>query len=382
MKSKAFLSDPVVIIALVTLVICVQWLIFGDSLKPSYSSPVSEQAFEEEPIVLPPAKEIDTQISELGMIDQNLEQQIRDLLHDGRFKQARTRLLELAALAVTRGDEKQISNTLLLLGEVAIDEQELASAEVFLQEALDIAMRQGDVMTIAHSYRQLGRLNIKSRELARDAGNTYDKLWVVRSQIYRGEYRDVIPDLERIIDASLQIRRYGAAASAWETLSNFHFRFHDIYLAEQAAFEAANLYASSGQLAYAHAVVDRLKRNGAQQSQLEILNREIQVQFAQHQEDVIQTSQAKDLQMLYRHYKAKGEYERAWKLRIKASQALAKTSERSMYQRQSEVMAILYSSNFAMNKAKRYLSQAGELYAAEGADKLSLDAQDMQALIY
>ncbi len=86
--------------------------------------------------------------------------------------------------------------------------------------------------------------------------------------------------------------------------------------------------------------------------------------------------------MLYRYYKGKGEFERAWKLRIKASQALAKTSERSMYQRQSEVMAILYSSNFAMNKAKRYLSQAGELYAAEGADKLSLDAQDMQALIY
>jgi hypothetical protein len=45
-------------------------------------------------------------------------------------------------------------------------------------------------------------------------------------------------------------------------------------------------------------------------------------------------------------------------------------------------MAILYSSTFAMKKARRYLSQAGELYAAEGAGKLYLDARNMQEFIY
>lgn len=382
MKPRTLRFDPIVVIALIILAFLVQWLIFGDQINPSRVGSLPEQSFEEIPVSLPPAREIDTQISELGLNNQKLEQHIRSLLHDGHFKQARTRLLEVAALAASRGDEKQVSNTLLLLGEVAIDEQELAAAEVFLQEALDIAIEQDDVMTTAHSYRQLGRLNIKSRELARNAGNTYDKLWVVRSQIYQGDYRNVVEDMERIIDASLQIRRYGAAASAWETLSEYYNRFHDNYLAEQAAFEAARLYASSGQLAYSRTVVDRLKRNGLSQSQQEILNQEINTLFGQHQEDVMRTAQAKDLQLLYRHYKGKGERERAWKLRIKASQALAKTSERSMYQRQSEVMAILYSSNFAMKKARRYLSQAGELYAAEGAGKLYLDTHDMQEFIY
>ncbi|MCH7882232.1 MAG: hypothetical protein IIB69_11795 [Proteobacteria bacterium] len=382
MKSKTLISDPIVVIALIILAICVQWLIFGEQIKPSQVGLLPQQSLEEIPVSLPPSREIDTQINDLGLDNQNLEQQIRALLHDGIFKQARTELLEVAALAASRGDEKQISNTLLLLGEVAIDEQELAAAEVFLQEALDIAIEQGDVMTTAHTYRQLGRLNIKSRELARSAGETYDKLWVVRSQIYQGDYRNVIEDLERIIDASLQIRRYGAAASAWETLSDYHNRFHDNYLATQAASEAAKLYASSGQLAYSRAVVDRLIRNGLSLNQLETLNQEIHTLFEQHQEDMMRIAQAKDLQLLYRHYKGKGENKRAWNLRIKASQALAKTSERSMYQRQSEVMAILYSSTFAMKKAKRYLRQAGALYAAEGVGELYLDARDMQEFIY
>ena len=382
MKSKTLISDPLVLIALIILAVCVQWLVFSDRIKSSPVDPLPEQSLEEIPISLPPAREIDTHISDLGLNNQNLEQQIRSLLHDGLFKQARTGLLQVAALAASRGDEKKVSNTLLLLGDVAIDEQEVAAAEVFLLEALDIAIEQGDVMTTAHSYRQLGRLNIKTRELARSAGETYDKLWIVRSQIYLGDYRNVIVDLERIIDASLQIRRYGAAASAWETLSEYYNRFHDNYLAEQAASEAAKLYASSGQLAYSRAVVERLIRNGLPLNQLEILNQEINTLFVQHQEDVMRTAQAKDLQLLYRHYRGKGENERAWNLRVKASQALAKTSERSMYQRQSEVMAILYSSNFAMKKARRYLSQAGEIYAAEGEGKLYLDAQDMQAFIY
>ncbi|MFV2032548.1 MAG: hypothetical protein ACC663_08630, partial [Gammaproteobacteria bacterium] len=323
MKSKTFISDPVVIIALITLAISVQWLIFGDEIKPDYAGPRSGQVVEETPIALPPAREIDTQISELGLNNQKLEQQISGLIREGLFKQARTSLLELAAKAAARGDEKQVSNTLLLLGEVAIDEQELATAEVFLLEALDIAIQQGDLMTTAHSYRQLARLNIKSRELARNAGNTYDQLWVVRSQIYQGEYRDVIPDLEGIIDASMQIRRYGAAASAWETLSDFYYRFYNNYLAEQAAIEAAKLYASSGQLAYSRAVVDRLKRNGLARSQLENLKQEIDDLFQRRQQDVTQTAQAKDLQLLYRYYRGRGENERAWNLRIKASQALA-----------------------------------------------------------
>jgi hypothetical protein len=53
-----------------------------------------------------------------------------------------------------------------------------------------------------------------------------------------------------------------------------------------------------------------------------------------------------------------------------------------MFQRQAEVMAILYSSNFAMDRAEHYLNQAGELFSGQGADEHTEQIAGMQALIY
>ena len=312
----------------------------------------------------------------------NLDQQIQDLIKNGQFKQARVRLLENAALAVQQDNKKRLGNIMLLLGKVATNEMEFDAAEVYLQEALDIAAQSGDTMTEANTYQQLGKLHIRSRELARIAGNAYENLWHVKNQIYRGEYRFAEDNLRKIIDTSIAIQRYGAAAGAYETLAKFHRRFHDDYQAQNASLEAAKLYASSGQIIRSREIVSDLEQQGMDPTRLSLMNAEITDLFEQHQNNIEQTSQARDYQMLYRYYNSKGDIERAWKLRILASKSLTRTSARSMYSRQADVLAILYSSNFAMKKAHRYLNQASSLFATQGENDLYASTQDMRSLIY
>jgi hypothetical protein len=86
--------------------------------------------------------------------------------------------------------------------------------------------------------------------------------------------------------------------------------------------------------------------------------------------------------MLYHHYLRKGEIERAWQFRIKSSQTLANTSDRALYQRQADVIAVLYNSNFAMDRAKKYLDRAGAIYDAQGAPDLLQETRNLENLIY
>ena len=153
-------------------------------------------------------------------------------------------------------------------------------------------------------------------------------------------------------------------------------------MAQDAAMEAARLYASSGQITRSREILVSLQSEGVDKLQSESMQVEIEALFRQHQNDVAQTARARDYQMLYRHYKARGDYERAWKLRILASKSLAKTSERAMYSRQADVLAILYNSNFTMDKAKKYLAQASSLFTDQGEDVSSASTQNMYSLIY
>jgi len=94
------------------------------------------------------------------------------------------------------------------------------------------------------------------------------------------------------------------------------------------------------------------------------------------------TSQARDYQMLYHHYMRKGEVEQAWKFRIKSSETLANGSHRAMFQRQAGVIAVLYNSNFAMDRARKYLDQAGSIYQHNDAREMHDETRDMESLIY
>jgi hypothetical protein len=388
-KLKRLIPDSPIVNVILAIALSV-YLFSGKSPEPASASmeiPPHAYLNNSDSIVsgqsaLDQSMDVSAQLAQINFENQALEKEVQHLLSNNEFKKSTTILLEAAALAIQQGDKKKLGNIMLLLGKVATNAQELDTAEVYLQEALDIALQSGDTMAAARTYQQFGRVHIRSRELARNAGEAYDKLWIARNQLYMGQYREAKANLDHVIDTNLAIRRYGAAAGAFETLSDYHRRFHDNYMAQDASMEAARLYASSGQIMRSRGILDALKNEGLDDLQVESMQAEIDDLFERHRNDVRQTAIAHDYQMLYRHYKAKGDDERAWKLRILASKSLANTSSRSMYQRQPDVLAILYTSNFTMNKAKNYLDQASSLFADQGEDDLSASTQDLYSLIY
>jgi hypothetical protein len=334
----------------------------------------------------PPADQgefdIDGEMARLELDDARRDRQIRDFLHRRQFAQARTLLLEVAAAAVLQDDQERLGDTLLLLGEVAINQQELAAAEIYLQEALYLTMSRDNVLGTARCYQLLGQLNIRARELARRAANTYDQLWQARNSIARGYYQGVNENLQAVIDENLGIRRYGAAADAWEALASLHDQVHDGYQAQQARLEAARLFASTGQMTHVQRLLDNVDRNLISDGDLAQFEGEIDDLFREHQQDLVQSSQARDYQMLYHHYLRLGQIERAWKFRIKSSETLANASDRSMFQRQADIIAVLYNSNFAIDRAKKYLDQAGRIYADSNDPEMLQQTRDMETLIW
>lgn len=327
--------------------------------------------------------DIDGELERLELDDRGRDSLIRELLQQEKYQLARTQLLEIAAAAVAEDDQIRLGGTMLLLGEVAINQQELASAEIYLQEALYLAMSRDDVMATARSYQLLGQLNIRARELARQASNTWDELWQARNSIARGYYRGVNENLQSVIASNLEIRRYGAAADAWEALASLHEKVHDDgYQAQQARIEAARLFASTGQMSHVRRLVDGLDRSYYSDIDMAEIEREMQGLFEEHLDDLGKTSQARDYQMLYHHYLRNGQVERAWKFRIKSSEMLASTSDRSMFQRQGDIIAVLYNSNFAMDRAKKYLKQADAIYSDSGVSEMLEQTREMESLIY
>lgn len=326
--------------------------------------------------------DIDSGLTRLELDDAQRDRLIRELLRQKKYQQARTQLLEVAAVAALRDDQARLGDTLMLLGEVAINQQELAAAEIYLQEALYLSMEQDNLMGTARGYQLLGRLNIRARELARRAANTHDELWQARNAMSRGYYQGVGESLQRVIENNLAIRRYGAAADAWEALASLHDRVHDDYPAQQARIEAAKLYASTGQMTHVQRLFDGIDRKLISDADLAAVRREINALFDEHQRDLVKTSQARDYQGLYHHYLRQGQLERAWQFRVKSSATLAETGERSMFQRQAEVIAVLYNSNFAMDRARKYLDKAGSIYDEHGVDEMVGQTREMESLIY
>jgi len=225
-------------------------------------------------------------------------------------------------------------------------------------------------------------LNIRSRELARRASNGYDELWQARNSIARGYYRGVDDKLERVVRENLEIRRYGAAADAWEALAAYHDKLHEDYQAQMARIEAAKLFASTGQTTHVDRLLGTLDRGVIGDSGYAETELEIRRLVDQYQQDVIKSSQARDYQMLYHHYLRLGEVERAWQFRIKSSETLASASERLMYQRQADVIAVLFNSNFAMDRARKYLDSAGVIYDEKGMPELLSQTRELESQIY
>jgi len=386
MNLKRYIPDHAVttVPALAVMIAVHFYLLRDDPLEPGIEAIAVVQTLYE-PWQRPQDRnefDIEGEMSRLELDDARRDQLIRDFLHQEKYGYARTLLLEVAAAAVLQDDQLRLGDTLLLLGEVAINQQELSAAGIYLREALYLTMSQDNVLGTARSYQLLGQLNIRARELARRASNTYDQLWLARNSIARGYYQGVNENLQEVIDENMGIRRYGAAADAWEALASLHDQVQDGYQAQQARLEAARLFASTGQMTHVRRLLNNLDPGLISDSGRTEVEREIDDLYQQHQQDLIQTSQARDYQMLYHHYLRIGQLERAWNFRIQSSKTLANASDRSTFQRKADIIAVLYNSNFAIDRAKKYLDKAGRIYEDKGVSEMLQQTRDMETLIW
>lgn len=326
--------------------------------------------------------DVEAKLNRLNVDDTGQKSNLRDLLNKGDYKKANTRLLEVAGEAAKNEDMAQLGSAMLFLGEVAIAQQELASAEIYLQEALYLAMSAGDVIGSARVYQQLGFLNIKARALARQASHTYDKLWQARNMTARGLYHGVDASLKSVIDENISIKRFGAAADAWEARARLYDQMHDSYPAQLARIEAAKLYAAVGRMAQSNQLIAQIDNQLVSDTEISQVTHEINDLVEAYHRDELRNSQARDYQMLYHHYQRSGDVKRAWEFRVKASETLAETTDRSLFQRQADILAVLYNSNFAMERARLYLGQAGQIFGEQGVGELSEQTSQMESLIY
>ena len=321
-------------------------------------------------------------VSKTEQTVREIGEDLATLLKNKEFSLLRDSLLNKAAQAVTEGDKPQLAHVLSLLGQVAIEEQDLDAAEVYLLESLDVYDNLRDKVGSAQVYMQLGRTHVKARELARTAGDAYDRLLIARWQLSEQRYADAEQNLKHVIDESMAVNRFGAAASAYYSLVQLYTKSSSTFQAEQAAMEAARLYAASGQLKRAYATVAQLKRAGVEAWRVYDIEQEIDRSHEEFERNVQQIERAKDYRQLYYHYRSQGDQERAWKLRLLASKSLKNVSKRAMYHRQPDALALLYVSNDDMGRARDYFDRAKQTFDSKGLETLSSQAEKLKDQIF
>lgn len=304
------------------------------------------------------------------------------LLERKEYDELRERLLNSAARTVSSGDKDELAHVMSLLGQLSIEEHDLDTAEVYLLEALDVYQTLGDTVGAAQVYMQLGRASLKSREIARTAGSTYDRLLVARWQLSHGRFSAAEQSFRQVIDESLSVNRYGTAASAYYSLTRLYTENGNTFEAEQSAMEAARLYAASGQLHRADDTVDVLRWAGVEEWRLFNIEQEIKRGYDEFQASVNQIERARDYRQLYNHYRSQGDHDRAWKLRLLANKSLKNVSRRAMYHRQPDALALLYISNEDKGRARNYFEIAQQTFDSAGLDVLSTQVTRLREQIH
>ena len=330
-----------------------------------------------QPVALDPKLER-VMVAKTAQTIEQLSAELAALLREQQYDSVRERLLQIAAQAISDNDKNMLGNVLSLLGQVAIEERDLDTAEVFLLESLDVYEKQADKVGSAQVFMQLGRVHLISRQLARTAGNAYDRLLVARWQLSHGQYALAEQNLTGIIEDNLSINRFGAAASAYSSLARVYAQYGAVYNEQQAAIEAARLFASSGQIRRAKANLAHLEQSGVEQWRLGEVEREIDQSYIEFQNSVEQIERARDYRQLYNHYRSQGDEQRAWKFRLLASKTLRNVSKRAMYHRQPDVLALLYVSNDAKERARNYFDIAKQTFDNKGLEELSTQTKRLK----
>jgi len=300
----------------------------------------------------------------------------------GEFQRAKEALLDRAVSAVSNSDQRTLAQQLEELAELAIREGDLGMAELYLSEALAIFSDHEDELQVADVYLQMGRVHLAARQRARKASNAYDQLLLSRWKISQNRFPEAEQELKDIVEASLDLDRYGAAASAYETLLRGYQQESNIVDAHKAGVEAINLHAAAGNKKDAMRLLSKLEVSGLSYLQVEALREDIALRLHDYDESVKAIGEARDYAQLYNQMLARDEILQAWRFRRQAEQTLASASKRAQYRRQPDVLVELYRSNRSMQSALTALQKADVVYTKFGLEDQRRRSQQIRQQIY
>ncbi len=318
-----------------------------------------------------------TQIDEvIAATRPSLSPKIESYSAAGEFALAKDELLNRAIEAAGTLDNAGLAFNLGELGELALQQGELGMAEVYLSEALELYEELGDEINVANVHVQIGRLHLYSRKRARQTSDAYDQLLVSRWMISQDQFQKAEGQLKQVVQTNLQLHRYGAAASAYETLYRGYTSSSNVFDAQNAGKEAIKLYATSGNVSAATRILDKMKQSGLSRVDAEEILNQIDSYYQEYEESVRAIGEARDYAQLYNQLSSRGDALQAWRFRRKAEQSLSAVSSRARYRRQPDVLVELYRSNVSMANAIKSLRTADLLYSRYGiAEGVELSRQ-------
>ena len=301
---------------------------------------------------------------------------------NGEYNLAKNELMRRALQAVTDGDNQALALSLGELGELALQQGELGMAEVYLSEALELYDDLNDEVSVAGIHVQVGRLHLYTRQRARQTSDAYDQLLISRWMISQGQFYQAEDQLKQIVQTNLELNRFGAAASAYETLYRGYSSSSNGFEAQAAGKEAIKLHATSGNINAANKLLSKMNEAGLSRVEAEEISRQINSYYQEYEASVQAIGEARDYAQLYNQLSSRGDALQAWRFRQKAEQSLSAVSSRARYRRQPDVLVELYRSNVSMSDAIKSLQKADALYTRYGiAEGVELSRQ-LQEQIY
>jgi len=330
-----------------------------------------------------PFKTVDAQIDEvISATKPVLSSEIESLSKEGKYQQAKDKLLDRALAAVAAADNEALAFQLGELGELALLQGDPEMAEVYLQEALELYEEIGDEVNVAGIHLQKGRLHLFVRQRARQASDAYDQLLISRWKISHGLFSEAEGPLRKIVADNLELNRYGAAASAYETLFRGYSKDSLIEQAHRAGVDAIKLYAASGNEPQVNRLLGLLKEQGFSDFESDQLSVEIAEHYREYEDSVQAIGAARDYALLYNQLSSRGDALQAWRFRKQAEASLANASKRAQYRRQPDVLVELYLSNWSMENAIDSLQKASTVYSRYGMEDGVQRSQQLREQIF
>ncbi|MEM9603005.1 MAG: hypothetical protein AAGA11_09085 [Pseudomonadota bacterium] len=307
-----------------------------------------------------------------------LRQQFEARLHTVQSRTSRAALVKQAERAVAVGDREAMAEAVHELGVLAMARGDLDGADVWLADALAEYDAMGDERGRARVLLDMGRLHMAFRERAQRAAFDYDELLIARWAMANGYRDDARVALEHIVGSSLQLNRYGTAASALSSLFELHLKAGDVAASLDAGQRALELHASAGNLHSAQRMLTALRDHGLDRESVRRAESAMALGLETFERETQKLGLVRDYMQLYHQLTARGDPVGAWRYRRQAEELRTSTSRRAMYRRQPDVLVELYRSNRSIDRASDVLRDAESAFERLGMVEEMLQSAALQ----